>query len=181
MRSAIPMSILVLCALVAVMICPTAGGRGHDGGRAGVPVQVAGYVGTAWGVALGVETGGRVHVLWTGKRPTDVDFTAFYANSADDGATWSALQLLDTGNAFDPQIVVDDPRQIVNLGVDINFNNRHKYFLAADGAPHLVLGASQYLDIGVFYQRLDPPPGPPQIFVDGFESGGTSAWAAVAP
>jgi len=28
---------------------------------------------------------------------------------------------------------------------------------------------------------LDPPPAAPQIFVDGFESGGTSAWAVATP
>lgn len=420
------MKLTILSVLVAAIVCLPAWGLGHDIGRAGDPVQVASYVGTVWGVALGVEADGRVHVLWTGKRPTDTDFTAFYANSTNGGVTWSALQILDTGNAFDPQIAVDDTHQIVhlvyrsnstgivhrtvvdgvvsgpeivdvsvgditvvfprlafdrvsgrlhalwirndwssgnaeptavvanwdgldwstpfsplgdgdgswyaiaagpdgsvmiaaeqnglpkvaysadgsaygaaeflatsypgieedgsvivawapfdhtyhvvtthniwpgsselyhfvrdpltgswsgprnltvgstdgwsvraglasvsavpflhvswmedddtgvwlqarsaagdtlgeihnisddifNLGVDINFNNRHQYFLAADGVPHLALGASLYLDIGVFYQRLDPPPAPPQVFADGFESGGTSAWTTAMP
>jgi len=422
MRSTTLRSMLIFSALVAVIVCPPAWGYGDGSGRAGDPVPVTSYVGTVWGVALGVEADGRVHVLWTGQRPTDTEFTAFYASSTDGGVTWGPLQILDTGNAFDPQIAVDDSHQIVhlvyrsnfngimhrtvvdgvvsepdvvdtsvgdttvvwpkvavdtesgwlhalwirndwgsgtavpmsvvaswdgldwstpvsplrdgdgswsaiaagtdgsvtiaavqnelpkiaysadgisfgaaaflatsypgierdswvivewapfdntyhvvtthdiqpgsselyhfvrnpltgawsspqsltvgstdgwsvrpglasvsavpflhiswmeedvsgrwlqarssagdtlgeihnisddifNLGVDINFNNRHQYFLAADGVPHLVLGASPYLDIGVFYQRLDPPPAPPQIFVDGFESGGTSAWA----
>ncbi len=54
-------------------------------------------------------------MLWTGKRPTDTAFTAFYTSSIDDGATWSALQLLDTGSAWDPQIAVDDTHHVVHL------------------------------------------------------------------
>ncbi len=40
----------------------------------------------------------------------------------DGGATWSPLQLLDTGNAFDPQIAVDDSHQIVHLVYRSNSN-----------------------------------------------------------
>ncbi len=85
------------------------------------PVQVTSYVGTVWGVALGVEAGGRVHVLWTGKRPEDANFTAFYSSSTD-GSTWSGPQILDTGNAFDPGIAVDDVHGRVHLVYRSNTN-----------------------------------------------------------
>jgi hypothetical protein len=96
----------------------------------------------------------------------------------DDTGVWLQSRSAAGATLGEIQIISDD---IADLGVDINFNNRHQYFLAADGIPHLVLGASMYLDIGIFYQRLDPPPAPGELFFDGFESGDTSAWTTAAP
>ncbi|MFH1739531.1 MAG: hypothetical protein ABIH23_11035, partial [bacterium] len=79
-----------------------------------VPSRVSDYEGTVWGVALGVERSGPVHVLWTGERPTDQDFTLFYAKS-NDGIAWSPYEVLDNTTIFDPVIVTDEERNRVHL------------------------------------------------------------------
>lgn len=108
-------SILLAGLLLALLAAQPALTQAHTVLDATVqPVRVTGYEGTVWGLALGVEASGRVHILWTGQRATDTNFTAFYSTSPD-GVVWSPYQILDTGNAFDPQIAVDDTHGRVHL------------------------------------------------------------------
>ena len=78
------------------------------------PMPVTDYKGTVWGISTGVESTGKIHVLWTGKKPGFDRFTAFYSSSSD-GVNWSPIQVLNQKDAFDPQVVVDDTRGVVHL------------------------------------------------------------------
>ena len=63
------------------------------------------------------------------------------------------------------------------FGIGMGGTTKFASFLDANGTPHVAIGAYENVSLGVFYQRLDAPPAPGQIFNDGFESGLTSQWS----
>jgi len=87
------------------------------------PSRVSDYAGTARYIALGVESNGKIHALWIGNRKTDeyLDSMAFYSSSSD-GATWSSYQELQSGDAYDPRIAVDNTNNKVHLVYRSNAN-----------------------------------------------------------
>jgi hypothetical protein len=75
---------------------------------------IGGYDEEVGEVALAREANGRVHALWTGRLNPHFAQFVFYATSAD-GVNWTPLQILSYAEGYDPQIAVDDTRQLVHL------------------------------------------------------------------
>jgi hypothetical protein len=90
------------------------------------PAPVAGSVGGGYTIpeytsvetALGVESDGRIHALWTGELSYfDEDYTlrkfVFYSTSAD-GVHWTPAQVINDSGMM-PAVLVDNTRHIVHL------------------------------------------------------------------
>lgn len=96
---------------------------------------------------------------------------------SDTEAEFVALQARTANADFlgDIHTISDD---FAIFGVGMGHTTRFASFLDGNGIPHVAIGAYENVSLGVFYQRLDAPPAPRQIFNDDFESGDTLKWSA---
>ncbi len=76
--------------------------------------SIGGYAEEVGEVALAVEAGGRIHVLWTGKLNSMFEDYTFYSTSTD-GVNWTPYQVLDRWQSAGPTIAVDDVHHRVHL------------------------------------------------------------------
>ncbi len=76
--------------------------------------NIGGYPEAVGEVALGVESNGRVHALWTGKLNDAFNTYVFYSSSTD-GVTWTPYQILSYWGGREPQIAVDKVHGRVHL------------------------------------------------------------------
>jgi hypothetical protein len=72
-------------------------------------------------LAFGIDSNQTIHLLWTGYWQSGFNLFAFYSSSAD-GQNWSPCQIIDTGQAYEPQVVVDATRSRVHLIYRSNLN-----------------------------------------------------------
>jgi hypothetical protein len=76
--------------------------------------SIGGYTESIGEVAFGVQTSGRIHVLWTGTLNPAFGLFVFYSSSAD-GVNWSPYQILSYWAGYEPKVVIDDARNRVHL------------------------------------------------------------------
>lgn len=88
---------------------------------------IGGYINDVDEIALGVESNGRIHALWTGVLNPDfvqdgiqVRFV-FYSTSTD-GNNWTPYQILSYWTSYEPQVAVDNVHQVVHLMYRSNYD-----------------------------------------------------------
>jgi len=136
-----------------------------------VPVRVnddpAGTNAWQWFGTMSVAPNGRIDVIWNDTRndPGGLDSELTYAYSLDAGLTWSGNEVLSL--PFDPHLGWPQQSKIGDY-----------YDMISDSTGiHIAYAATFNGEQDVYYLHLDPP----ELFFDGFESGGTTTWSATFP
>lgn len=145
--------------------------RSSDGGATwSAPLRVNDDAGVAWQwfATLSVAPDGRLDAVWNDSRedPVGFDSALYYSFSTDGGVSWSTDVPLSP--PFDPHL--GWPQQ----------NKLGDYYdmVSENDLVHIAWAATFNGEQDVYYLRLEREAA---IFVDGFESGDTSAWSSTTP
>lgn len=142
-----------------------------DGATWSAPMRIhrdpAGNGAWQWNGTLSAAPNGRLDAVWNDTRDDPGGFVSeiYHSFSLDGGRQWS------TGEAVSPPF---DP----HLGLPpVNNIGRRHGLLSRDDAVHLAYTATFNGEQDVYYLRIEAR----GLFLDGFESGDTSAWTSTAP
>ena len=83
---------------------------------------IGGYTEGLSSVAMGVESTGRVHVLWTGLLNSSFDYDFAYYSSSADGVNWTPYQIVNYYMVYDPVVAVDSERHRAHLVYRSNYD-----------------------------------------------------------
>lgn len=123
--------------------------------------------GWQWFGTLGVSPEGRIDVVWNDTRndPGGFDSELYHVSSLDGGSTWSKEEVMSP--PFDPHLGWPQQNKIGD----------YYHIVSNHEAAHLAYSATFNGEQDVYYLRIPFD----NLFLDGFESGDTSAWSSVVP
>jgi hypothetical protein len=116
---------------------------------------------------VAIDAAGDVHVVWYDRRHDDVDLDVYYARSSDGGASFASNVRL-TAASFTPVLPTE--------GGAAAFIGDYNGIAAGGGRVFPFYQDSRRGGQDVWISTI-----PLALFADGFESGDTAAWSAVAP